>query len=119
MRERPLTFFDFFAGASAAPAAAGPGAWHSSAVLAEVVCVRHAPAGSSVQASPTALHRLIALDGGHVEDGATTRLALAAFQAASADFADYFILEPARRGGGLLHAFDERWSRSDGAKLLG
>jgi predicted nucleic-acid-binding protein len=42
------------------------------------------------------LHRLIAIDGVHVEDEATTRLALAAFEAGSADFADYFILESAR-----------------------
>jgi len=54
-----------------------------------------------------------------VEDGATARLALAAFEAGSADFADYFILESARRGGILpLHTFDERLGHSDGAKLV-
>ncbi len=67
-----------------------------------------------------ALHGLIATEGVHVEDGATTRLALAAFEVGSADFADYFILESARRGGALpLHTFDERLSRSEGAKLVG
>ena len=45
--------------------------------------------------------------------------ALAAFEAGAADFADYFILESARRDGALpLHTFDERLSRSDGAKLV-
>lgn len=37
----------------------------------------------------------------------------------SADFADYLILESARRDGALpLHTFDERLGRSDGAKLV-
>jgi predicted nucleic-acid-binding protein len=54
-----------------------------------------------------------------LEDGPTTRLALAAFEAGDADFADYLILESARRDGALpLHTFDERLSRSDGAKLV-
>jgi predicted nucleic-acid-binding protein len=55
-----------------------------------------------------------------MEDEATTRLALAAFETGSADFADYFILESARRRGALpLHTFDERLSRTDGATLVG
>jgi len=63
-----------------------------------------------------ALRRLIAVDGVHLEDQATTGLALSAFEAGSADFADYFILESARRASALpLHTFDERLSRSDGA----
>jgi hypothetical protein len=67
----------------------------------------------------TALHRLIAIDGVHVEDEATTRLAPAAFEAGSADFADYVILESARRSGALpLHTFDERLSSADGAKRV-
>jgi predicted nucleic-acid-binding protein len=54
-----------------------------------------------------------------VENGPTTHLALAAFEAGAADFAAYFILESARRDGALpLHTFDERLSRSDGAKLV-
>ena len=51
---------------------------------------------------------MIAIDGVHAEDEATTRLALAAFEAGSADFADYFILESARPAGALpLHTFDD------------
>ena len=65
------------------------------------------------------LRNLIAIDGVHLEDDATTRLALAAFEAGSADFADYFILESARRGSALpLHTFDERLSKADGVELV-
>jgi predicted nucleic-acid-binding protein len=70
-------------------------------------------------ASAAALRRLIDTYGVQVEDGPTARLALAAFEAGAADFADYFILESARRDGALpLHTLDERLSRSDGAKLV-
>ncbi len=65
-----------------------------------------------------ALRRLLATAGVQIEDQATTLLALAAFEAGSADFADYFILESARRGGALpLLTFDERLSRAEGAEL--
>lgn len=65
------------------------------------------------------LPRLIAIEGVQVEDEETTRLALAAFEAGSADFADYFILESARRAGSLpLRTFDARLSRNDGVKLV-
>ena len=99
---------------------AGPGAWLSSVVLVEVAWVLRGAYNFDRATIAAALHRLIAIDGVHVEDRATTRLALAAFETGSADFADYFILESARRGGALpLHTFDERLSRSDGATLVG
>jgi len=99
---------------------AGPGAWLSSVVLAEVAWVLRGAYKFDRATIAAALHRLIAMAGIHAEDEATTHLALAAFEAGSADFADYFILESARRGGALpLHTFDERLSRSDGAKLVG
>jgi predicted nucleic-acid-binding protein len=54
-----------------------------------------------------------------VEDDATTRTALVAFEAGSAGFADYLILESARRTGALLlHTFDERLGRANGASLV-
>lgn len=99
---------------------AGPGAWLSSVVLAEVAWVLRVAYKFDRATTAAALQRLIAIDGVHVEDEATTRLALAAFEAGSADFADYFILESARRDGAIpVHTFDETLSRSDGAKLVG
>jgi predicted nucleic-acid-binding protein len=89
-------------------------------VLAEVSWVLRVAYKFDRATTAAALHRLIAIDGVHVEDESTTRLALAAFETGSADFADYFILESARRSGALpLHTFDERLSRTDGAKLVG
>jgi len=65
------------------------------------------------------LRGLIDIDGVHVEDDATTRVALSAFEAGPADFADYLILESARRRSAIpLHTFDERLSRADGTKLV-
>jgi len=98
---------------------AGSGAWVSSVVLAEVAWVLRGAYKFDRATTAAALRRLIAIEGVHVEDEATTRLAVAAFAAGSADFADYFILESARRDGALpLHTFDERLSRADGAKLV-
>ena len=88
--------------------------------MAEVAWVPRGAYKFDRATAAAALHRLIAIDGVHVEDGPTTRLALPAFEAGPGDFADYFILEAARRVGVLpLHTFDERLSRSDGAKLVG
>jgi predicted nucleic-acid-binding protein len=99
--------------------AAGPGAWLSSVVLAEVAWVLRGAYKFDRATIAAALYRLIAIDGVHVEDDATTRLALASFETGSADFADYLILESARRDGALpLHTFDERLSRTEGAKLV-
>lgn len=99
---------------------AGPGAWLPSVVLAEVAWVLRVAYKFDRATTAGALQRLVAIDGVHVEDEATTRLALAAFEAGSADFADYFILESARRSGALpVHTFDETLSRSDGTKLVG
>jgi predicted nucleic-acid-binding protein len=55
---------------------AGPGAWLSSVVLAEVAWVLRGAYKFDRATIAAALHRLIAIDGVHVEDGATTRLAL-------------------------------------------
>jgi predicted nucleic-acid-binding protein len=100
-------------------ATAGAGAWLSSVVLVEVAWVLRVAYKFDRKTTAAALRRLLAIDGVHVEDEATARLALAAFEAGAADFADYFILESARRGGALpLHTFDERLSRSDGTKLV-
>jgi predicted nucleic-acid-binding protein len=100
-------------------ATTGPGAWLPSVVLAEVAWVLRVAYKFDRATTAAALQRLIAVDGVRLEDEATTRLALAAFEAGSADFADYFILESARRGGALpLHTFDDRLSRSDGVKLV-
>jgi len=98
---------------------AGPGAWLPSVVLVEVAWVLRVAYKFDRATIAAALRRLIALDGVHLEDQATTGLALAAFEAGSADFADYFILESARRSGAFpLHTFDERLSRTDGTRLV-
>jgi predicted nucleic-acid-binding protein len=100
-------------------ATAGPGVWLASVVLVEVVWVLRVAYKFDRAASAASLRRLIQTDGVQVEDEPTTRSALAAFEAGAADFADYFILESARRDGALpLHTFDERLSRSDGVKLV-
>ena len=100
-------------------ATAGTGAWLSTVVLAEVAWVLRVAYKFDRATTVATLRRLIAIDGVHVEDEVTTRLALDAFEAGSADFADYLILESARRGDALpLHTFDERLGRSDGAKLV-
>lgn len=98
---------------------AGAGVWLPSVVLAEVVWVLRVAYKFDRATAAAALRRLIATDGVHVEEQAAASLALAAFEAGSADFSDYLILESARRAGALpLHTFDERLSRSDGVKLV-
>jgi predicted nucleic-acid-binding protein len=100
-------------------ATAGAGVWLSSVVLVEVAWVLRVAYKFDRATTAASLRRLMDTDGVQVEDGPTTRLALAAFEAGAADFADYFILESARRDGALpLHTFDERLSRSDGVKLV-
>jgi predicted nucleic-acid-binding protein len=100
-------------------ATAGSGVWLASVVLVEVVWVLRVAYKFDRATAAASLRRLIETDGVQVEDGETTRLALSAFEAGAADFADYFILESARRDGALpLHTFDERLSRSDGAELV-
>jgi predicted nucleic-acid-binding protein len=78
-------------------AVAGAGAWLSSVVLAEVAWVLRVAYKFDRETTAATLHRLLAIDGVHVKDEETTRLALTAFEVGSADFADYFILESARR----------------------
>jgi predicted nucleic-acid-binding protein len=100
-------------------ATAGSGAWLSSIVLAEVAWVLRVAYKFDRATTAAALRRLTATSGVHVDDATATHSALAAFEAGSADFADYFILESARGAGALpLHTFDERLSRTDGTKLV-
>ena len=100
-------------------ATAREGAWLSSVVLVEVAWVLRVAYKFDRATTAATLRRLIATDEVHVEDDTTTRLALAAFEAGTADFADYFILESARRHGALpLSTFDERLSKAGGAKLV-
>jgi predicted nucleic-acid-binding protein len=100
-------------------ATAGSGVWLANVVLVEIARVLRVAYKFDRATSAASLRRLIHTDGVQVEDGAKTRLALAAFEAGAADLAGYFILESARRDGALpLHTFDERLSRSDGVKLV-
>jgi predicted nucleic-acid-binding protein len=100
-------------------AIAAGGAWISSVVLVEVSWVLRVAYKFDRATTAAALRRLLATTGVRVEDAATTLLALAAFEMGSADFADYFILESARRSGALpLRTFDERLSRTEGAELV-
>jgi predicted nucleic-acid-binding protein len=97
----------------------GTGAWLSSVVLAEVAWVLRVAYKFDRAATVVALRGLIDIDGVHVEDEAATHAALAAFEAGPADFADYLILESARRRSAIpLHTFDERLGRADDTKLV-
>ena len=100
-------------------ATAGAGAWLSSVVLVEVAWVLRVAYKFDRATTAATLRRLVAIDGVYVEEDSTTRLALAAFEAGSADFADYFILESARWRGALpVHTFDERLGKTHGAHLI-
>jgi predicted nucleic-acid-binding protein len=72
---------------------------------AEIVWVLRVAYKFDRATAAASLRRIIDTDGLQVEDGPTTRLALAAFEAGAADFADYLILEsaPARRSATSSH----------------
>lgn len=100
-------------------AVAAGGAWIGSVVLVEVSWVLRVAYKFDRATIADAVRRLASTDGVHIEDAAATELALRSYESGSADFSDFFILESARRGGALpLHTFDERLSRTDGAKLI-
>lgn len=100
-------------------AVATGGVWIGSVVLVEISWVLRVAYKFDRVTIAAALRRLTGIEGVHIEDAATTELALGAYESGSADFSDFFILESARRGGALpLHTFDERLSRADGAKLM-
>lgn len=101
-------------------ATADAGAWISSVVLAEVAWVlRVAYKFDRATTAAATVRRLIDTDNVHVEDEATTRAALVVFEAGPADFADYRILESARRRSAIpRHAFDERLACSADTKLV-
>ena len=95
------------------------GAWIASVVLVEVSWVLRVAYKFERATIAAALRRLSTTEGVRLEDGAMAELALGAYEGGSADFADFFILESARRSGALpLRTFDERLSRADGAKLV-
>lgn len=95
------------------------GVWIASVVLVEASWVLRVAYKLDRATVATAIRRLVSTSGVHVEDAATTQLALAGFEGGSADFSDYFIIESARRGNALpLHTFDERLGRAAGAKLV-
>jgi predicted nucleic-acid-binding protein len=100
-------------------AIAAGGAWLSSVVLVEVSWVLRVAYKFDRTTTSAALRQLHETVGVHLEDEATTLLALAAFESGAADFADYFILESARRTATLpLLTFDEKLSRSTGVELV-
>jgi predicted nucleic-acid-binding protein len=100
-------------------AIASGGAGLASVVLVEVSWVLRVSYRFDRTTVAATLGRLLATDGVETEDLPTALTALAAFEAGSADFADYFILESVRRAGALpLVTFDERLSRSTGAELV-
>ena len=70
-------------------ATAGSGVWLASVVLVEVVWVLRVAYKFDRATAAASLRRLIDTEGVQVEDRPTTHLALAAFEAGAADFADY------------------------------
>jgi predicted nucleic-acid-binding protein len=100
-------------------ATAGKGAWLSSVVLVEVTWVLRVAYKFDRPTVAATLRRLIAIDGVYLEDEATTRLALAAFEAGTAEFCRLLHLGVGPSSGALpLHTSDERLGKADSAKLV-
>jgi predicted nucleic-acid-binding protein len=95
------------------------GAFIPSIVLVEVSWVLRVAYKFERPTTAAALRRLLATVGVHAEDPALALSSLEAFESGPADFADYFILEAARRGSALpLRTFDERLSKAAGTRLV-
>ena len=95
------------------------GVWLSSVVLVEVAWVLRGAYKFDRATIVERLRKFLATKGVRVEDPDLAQAALDAYETGPADFADYFILETARRGGMLpLRTFDEKLSRSEGAELV-
>ena len=88
-------------------------------VLAETVWVLRSGYKFDRASIVEVLRRLLEIEGVSVEGEPDVRAALAAFETGTADFADYLILESARRASALpLWTFDEKLASSTGAQLV-
>lgn len=76
----------------------GGGVWLTSVVLVEVVWVLRGSYKFDRATIAERLRKFLATKGVRVEDPDLAQAALDAYEAGPADFADYFILETARRG---------------------
>lgn len=88
-------------------------------VLVEVVWVLRKAYRFERTQIANVLRSFIRIDGVFVEEQERIDQALAAFEAGSADFSDYLILESARHSAALpLWTFDRKLSLTNGAQLL-
>lgn len=95
------------------------GAWIPTVVLVEVYWVLRTAYRFDRATIASALRRLIGSEGVSVEDEVIVLRALDSFETAPADFADYMILEAARRRDVLpLNTFDERLAGAPGAQRV-
>ena len=100
-------------------ALASGGAWVATIVLVEVSWVLRAAYRFDRSTVASALRRLVGTEGVCVEDELATQRGLDAYEAGSADFSDYMILDASRAYGAVpLNTFDERLGRSLDARLV-
>lgn len=93
-------------------AVAEGGAFFSATVLVEVVWVLRVAYKQDRAAITGALRRLVGTVGVTVERDVIVRRAIDAYEAGSADFSDYFILESSREAGALpVLTFDKRFAQ--------
>jgi predicted nucleic-acid-binding protein len=95
------------------------GAFFSATVLVEVAWVLRVACKLDRAAIASALRKLITATGMTVEHEEIVRRALEAFEAGTADFSDYFILESSRDAGASpVLTFDENFARATGVWLV-
>jgi predicted nucleic-acid-binding protein len=95
------------------------GAFFSATVLVEVAWVLRVACKLDRAAIASALRKLITATGVTVEHEEIVRRALEAFEAGTADFSDYFILESSRDAGASpVLTFDENFARASGVWLV-
>jgi predicted nucleic-acid-binding protein len=95
------------------------GVWIALVVLVETVWVLRSAYKFERSAIAQVISALLYTDGVFVEEEQLAQSALTAFEAGTADFADYVILESARRVNALpLWTFDERLFRAKDAERV-
>lgn len=89
-------------------------------VLVELAWVLRVAAKFDRPAISTALRHLCDSQGVVIEEAPRVRRALLGYEAGSADFSDYMVLEARRDAGALpVHTFDERFARNADVTPIG